>query len=228
MLTGSGSSSRGSCDSLPDEPVPQGARFPIAHPHHPAWIGGVNGPWPLWVRDAHLENPVVPIQVLGRVLVDPAVSVFVVGPDVPPVVLRRVHRYGASVRIHDGDDVERTRIDELGNSRIRPVPREQSFQEGEGPLAREHFPPVDIPIYVETWLLGLGARCGVVDVHSPDRAVGPTPSDLMQCDELGITFSCGLEVRLDFSKGVVMIEDDERLLLRERCLGHRQNREEED
>ena len=166
-------------------------------------------PVTLGIGHAHLQHAAVAVQVLRRVLVEKAVTVLIDRAHVPAMVLGRVDRDCASVGVHDGHDIERARVHELGDRWIATVSAHDAVEEGQRTLAAQYLPAVDVAVHVEARLLGRRPGGGIVHIDCPDRSALAAAPDDLERHQLRILRGQCLEVASDLVQRVVVIKRDQ-------------------
>lgn len=137
---------------------------------------------PVRVLHTHDRDDAVFVQVLGTVLIRPAVVVVVElrGVGLPGRLDRREHQLGA-VGVDARDDVERVRVEPLLDRRIGGVPGEQPLGDEERQFAADHLVPFEVRRDEQRRTLGDRDAGRVRDLDGPDRTPFPCLGDL---DEL--------------------------------------------
>ena len=173
---------------------------------------------------ADLEDEAVAVEVLGRVLVEQGVPVVVVRPDRAAVRLGRVQVQLRAVGVVLDPDVERLRVDELGERRVVAVAGQDMPGEPEGGLGRRDLARMPVPFDEHGRLVRVLAGGLVGDRDLPDVAIFEGLPDGVELDEVRIIRGPLAQEGRDFVVGVVVREVHRArgLGLREVVAGHRE------
>ena len=177
--------------------------------HQPARrIGGIDHHRALARLDllADLEDEAVAVEVLGRILVEQAVAVVVVRPDRAAVRLGRVQVQLRAVGVVLDPDVDRLRVDELGERRVLAVAAKDVPGEPEGGLGRRHLARMPVAFDEHGRLVGVLAGGLVRDRDLPDIAPFERLPDGVEIDEVRIIGGPLAQEGRDFLVGVVVRE----------------------
>ena len=141
-------------DSLPFKPV-EGADIAGPPPHHDPGISFILSPGAIRVRNPHLKDATIAIQIHGRVRVRRPVLVLIERADGAPEPLVLVQNEVGAIGVELGADVEGACVQQGRDPRVLPVVVQQVREGVEGHLGAGQFPRMDPPIDVHgRFLLG--------------------------------------------------------------------------
>ncbi len=138
--------------------------------HHQPRFGGVLLVWPVWVGDAHREDPAVAVDVLDGQAVH-RLLVVGVGPGGRADVARpRQQRQFGAVGIQPRRHVDHARVQKLADLRVGVVARNELVQPVQAGRAGRQLGGVDIAVDPERGLVVVGAGGLVGEGEQPDVA----------------------------------------------------------
>ncbi len=171
-------------------------------PNHHSVILWMSVPISFRVRNPHLGDPTVPVQVLRGIFVGFAIFVIVPGPHRTPKALVEKKGQIGTVGIELGTDVEGKGLEKIRHLGIPSIPCEELPQGIEGHLGAGQLPRVDATVQVHGRFLRGRARDLGGDLHDPELPPLETLANAVELGEFGIE---------------LMVFPEDLLRLRQRC-----------